>query len=80
MPFDLTCVPPGRDVIKLEYSLKLKIKRKNWLLSDLIESSQSLRLFLSLRVYSSFITSRPGSYQVCVCLMHYKSAMRADNS
>ena len=41
-------------VIKLEYILKLKIKRNNWLLA----SSQSLCFILSIRMYSSFITSR----------------------
>ena len=28
------CTAPGLEVIKLEYSLKLKIKRNNWLLAD----------------------------------------------
>ena len=48
-------------VIKLEFILRLKIKRNDWLLAD----SQSLRLILSLRLYSGFITSRPGP-----CLRH----------
>ena len=29
-----SCVKPGLEVIKLEYSLKLKIKRNDWLLAD----------------------------------------------
>ena len=37
-------------------SLRLKIKCNDWLLA----SNQSLRFILSLRLYSSFITSRPG--------------------
>ena len=69
----------GLEVIKLEYILKLKIKRNDWLLVDtswvhsqtqnkaqwlaacghVSTSSQSLRFILSLRMYSSFITSRP---------------------
>ena len=45
-----------------EYSLKLKIKRNDWLLAcgHVSSSSQSLRSILSLRMNSSFITSRPG--------------------
>ena len=45
---------PGTKVIKLEFIFKLKIKRNDWLLS-----SQSLRFILSLRLYSSCITSGP---------------------
>ena len=48
---------PGSEVIKLEYSLKLKIKRNGWHMSA---SSQSLPFILSLRRNSSFITSGPG--------------------
>ena len=29
-------MPTGLEVIKLEYSLKLKIKRNDWLLADLL--------------------------------------------
>ena len=47
---------PGFEVIKLEFILRLEIKRNDWLLAA---SSQSLRFILSLRLYSSFITSRP---------------------
>ena len=43
------------EVIKLVFTLKLKISRDDWLLAD---SNQSLRVILSLRLYSSFITSR----------------------
>ena len=59
--FDLNkyAVIPGLEVIKLEYSLKLKIKRNDWLLADVSASSQSLRFILSLRMNSSFITSGP---------------------
>ena len=45
---------PGLEVIKLEFILRLKIKRNDWLLA----SSQSLRSILSLRMFSGFITSR----------------------
>ena len=51
---------PGLEVIKLQFSLKLKIKHNDWLLGDVSASSQSLRFILSLRMNSSFITSRPG--------------------
>ena len=44
----------GLEVIKLEFNLKLKIKRNDWLLAE------SLCFNLSLRMDSSFITSRPG--------------------
>ena len=54
-------------VIKLEYSLKLKIKHNDWLLADTCPAcghvsacSQSLRFILSLRLYSNFITLMPG--------------------
>ena len=64
---------PGLEFIKLEFVLRLKIKRKNWLLADVSASikikrndwllvsasSQSLRYILSLRLYLSFTTSRP---------------------
>ena len=42
---------PGPEVLKLEFILKLKIKRNE---------CHSLRFILSLRLYSSFITSGPG--------------------
>ena len=59
-------VKTGLKVIKLGYSLRLKIKRNDWLLADnylqaeLSASSQSLSFILSLRINSNFITSRPG--------------------
>ena len=37
----------GLEVIKPEYSLKLKIKRNDWLLADVSASSQSLSFILS---------------------------------
>ena len=40
--------PAGSEVIKLEYSLKLKIKSNDWL--HMSASSQSLRFILSLRM------------------------------
>ena len=41
----------GPKVIKLEYSLRLKIKHNDWLLADRCpQSSQSLRFILSLRM------------------------------
>ena len=43
--------------IELEYSLRLKIMRNDWLLAS--ASSQSLCVILSLRMNSSFITSKP---------------------
>ena len=51
---------PGLEVIKLEFILRLKIKRNDWLLADTSACSQSLHFILSLRLCSSFITSRPG--------------------
>ena len=52
----------GLEVIKLEFSLKLKIKRNDWLLAGTYpQAALSLRFILSLRLNSSFITSRPGS-------------------
>ena len=60
---------PGLEVIKLEYSLRLKIKRNDWMLADTSASSQSLRFILSLRMNSSFITSRPDLDSNCLILM-----------
>ena len=52
---------PGVEVIKLEFILKLKIKRNDWLLADnCLQAANCYALFLSLRLYSSFITSRLG--------------------
>ena len=55
----------GLEVIKLELILRLKIKRNACLLADTLTAcghesacSQSLCLSLSLRLYSSSITSR----------------------
>ena len=49
-------------VIKLEFILKHKLMRNDWLLADtcghVSASNQSLRFILSLRLNSSFITSR----------------------
>ena len=51
------------EVIKLEFILKLKIKRNDWLLAGHgSASSHSLRFILSFRLNSSFITSGPGPY------------------
>ena len=46
---------PGPEFIKLENSLKLKIKANDWL-----RKQQSLRFSLSLRMNSNFITTGPG--------------------
>ena len=52
--------PACLEVIKLEYSLRLKIKRNDWLLVD-----------FCLRMNSIFVTSRPGDIlggrYWCVC-------------
>ena len=47
-------------VYKLEYSLKLKIKRNNWSLADTGRQAANHCFFLSLRMNSSLITLRPG--------------------
>ena len=49
---------PGLQVIKLEYSLRLKIKRNDWLFADTCPQAAN-HCALSLRMNSSFITSRP---------------------
>ena len=53
----------GLEVIKLEYSLALKIKRNDWLLAS--ARSQSLRFILSLRKNSNFITLGPAGLGWC---------------
>ena len=49
---------PGPEVIKLEYSLKLKIKHTDWLLADTRQAASHCA-FLSLRMNSSSIASGP---------------------
>ena len=52
---------PGLEVIKFEFILKLKIKHKDWLLADMCpQTANRYAFFFSLRLYSSFITSKPG--------------------
>ena len=55
----------GLEVIKLEFILRLKIKRNDWLLAD-VRKHQSLCFILSLRLYSSLITSRPDMGPNCL--------------
>ena len=63
--FVVTCNKIRSEVIKLEFILKLKIKRNNGLLVDVSTSSPLLRFILSLRMNSSFIATGPGS--ICDC-------------
>ena len=49
----------GLEVIKLEYSLRLKFKCNDWLLADTCPQAAN-HCALSPRMNSSFITSRPG--------------------
>ena len=49
---------PGLEVIKLEFILKLKIKRNEWQLEVTFLQAANRYAFLSLRLYSSFITTR----------------------
>ena len=52
---------PGPEVIKLEFILKLKIKHNVWMLVNTCpQSANHCYFILSLRLYSSFITSGPG--------------------
>ena len=51
---------PGLEVIKPEYSFRLKIRRNDWLLADMCPQAANHCAILSLRMNSSFITSRPG--------------------
>ena len=51
----------GLEVIKLKYSLRLKIKHNDWLLADTCpQATNHCDLFFGLRMNSSFITTRPG--------------------
>ena len=51
---------PGLEVIKLEFILRLKIKRNDWLFADTCpQAANHCAVILSLSLYSSFITSRP---------------------
>ena len=52
---------PGLEVIKLEYSLRLKIKRNDWLpLRTRVREQPIIALYFELRMNSSFIISGPG--------------------
>ena len=42
---------PGLEVIKLEFILKLKIKRNDWCLRTRVRKQSIIALFLSLRMY-----------------------------
>ena len=51
------CVVPGPEVIKLEYNLKLKMKRNDWLLADTRGRDLECKLhFLSLYITHIFRT------------------------
>ena len=50
---------PCLEVIKLELILRLKINRSDWLFADTCPHAAN-RCTLSLRLYSSFITSKAG--------------------
>ena len=52
IPFTLVTGKPGPEIIRLEFILKLKIKHNDWLRADTC-------CILSLRLFSSFITSGP---------------------
>ena len=49
----------GLEVIKPEYSLKLKIKRNNWLLADMCSQAANHCAYFEFKNDSCFITSRP---------------------
>ena len=51
---------PGPKVIKLEFIIRLKKEQSLAVCGHVSASSQSLGFILSLRLYSSFIASRPG--------------------
>ena len=57
----------GLEVIKLEFILKLKYST---MIGCLRTSSQILRFILSLKLYSSFITLRPGCFAL-IALTYY---------
>ena len=69
----------GLEVIKLEFILRLKIKHNHWLLADtcacghISASSQSLCFILSLKMYSGFITLRPGTSRTWNNIPYYST-------
>ena len=62
---------PGVEVIKLEFIFKLKIKRNDWLLADTCPQAANHCIYLSLRLYSSFITSRQLVILTCRCYFFF---------
>ena len=67
-------VKSGLDVIKLKFILKLEIKRNDVACGHVSPSSQLLCFILSLRLYSSFITSKPDNDDVQTALQETESS------
>ena len=73
---DISLSTSGLEVIKLEYSLKLRIKRNNWLLAD--TEQPTVVLYFEFENELKFITSGAGQIQsnfteMCIKL-HSRSA------
>ena len=62
---------PGLEVIKLEYSFKLKIKRNDWLLADMPASSQSLRFIFEVENELKFYNLGDRPLGLVVSLLDY---------
>ena len=55
-------VHPGTEVIKLEYSLKLKINRNNWLLADMCRMQPIIVLYFECEMTQVFFYLQAWSY------------------
>ena len=74
--YDKICLLVGQtglEVINLEYSLRLKIKRNDWLLAGKCPQAANHSVFFSMRMNLSFITSTPGAQysKVCIANLHW---------
>ena len=63
---------PGLEVIKLEYSLKLNIKRNDWLLEDTCKQDMTSLSFLAGRTVACCAISNTLSH-LCILIMYIKN-------
>ena len=66
--YDTSYLHPGLEVIKLEYSLRLKIKCNDLLFADTCPLAANHCALFYLRMNSSFIALRPGGCSCCPLL------------
>ena len=63
---DQCSVIPGFEVIKLEFIIKHKIMRNDWLLGDTCPRQPIIALYFEFETVLKFMTSRPGLSPNCL--------------